>query len=259
MDQISCARGSTRFFITSLTVWRWEKDFLARRNWTFRQNGRVPGIYRPYREPCSVGGPRKSGAVFRLFFPRCGRLNREARRMCGAAERALQVHTPTRLSRALVFRKLLSALTRIPLKDCSVSSVCKLWSLIRLNPEEDFKRILAEYLVITVESLPNYYVTAGLWNRYREDFVSAVATEELVRLRIAAEQAGRDLVNVSDELIASMKRIRSQLSLAFDVPFVAELSSARWSAPQPPFAATDSGYRHQHPPASDRIRVFTAR
>jgi hypothetical protein len=95
------------------------------------------------------------------------------------------------------------------------------------SSKEDFMRILAEYLVNNIDSLADIYSTAALWNRYREDLVSAVATTELMPLREAIEEAGRDLVEAADELVASMKKIRNELSLAFDVPFVAELSSVR--------------------------------
>jgi len=93
--------------------------------------------------------------------------------------------------------------------------------------EEDFKRILAEYLVNNVGTLDKFFGTAALWNYYREDFMSAVSTPELTPLRDATDQAGRDLIPAGDASIASMKRIRNELSLEFDVPFVAELSSVR--------------------------------
>jgi hypothetical protein len=95
------------------------------------------------------------------------------------------------------------------------------------SAEEDFKRILAEHLVNNIESLFSYYSTAALWNRYGKDFVSAVNTPQLAPLRQAIDQAASDSIAASDELITSMKKIRSELSLEFDVPFVVELNSAR--------------------------------
>lgn len=73
---------------------------------------------------------------------------------------------------------------------------------------------------------PHYYATAELWNHFRDAFVSAADNEDLAPLREGAELVGRNLKAESEELIAMMKRIRSELSLEFDVPVVAELSTS---------------------------------
>ncbi len=84
-----------------------------------------------------------------------------------------------------------------------------------------------KYIVNNLGSLPHYYATAQLWNHFRDAFVSAVDIPELVPLRAATELAGRRLKAASEDLIAAMKTIRSELSLRFDLPVVAELSTSR--------------------------------
>lgn len=95
------------------------------------------------------------------------------------------------------------------------------------SSEEDFKKILSEHLVNNIDSLFSYYSTAALWKHYGQNFARAVGNRKLGPLREAVEHAGRDLIEAGDEVTASLKKIRNELSLAFDVPFVAELTSVR--------------------------------
>jgi len=91
----------------------------------------------------------------------------------------------------------------------------------------DHLGVLAEYLVNNVETLPDNYSASQLWNRFRDQFVNAVRSPELADLERATEAAGQKLLDAVDRLAASLKATRSELSLKFDVPLVAEVVSGR--------------------------------
>lgn len=93
--------------------------------------------------------------------------------------------------------------------------------------EADFKGILAEYLVNNVEMLPGQYSTADIWNRYRHRFVKIQSVRELATRRTATTKSGNAMLTATDALTAVLKSTRSELSLEFDVPYVAELSGVR--------------------------------
>lgn len=95
------------------------------------------------------------------------------------------------------------------------------------SAREDFAGILAEYLVNNIENLPDHYSTSRLWNTFRDRFRHVVDMPELVPYRQATEAAGRDLLGVVNRLTRKLKQVRSELSLEFDAPFVAEITSAR--------------------------------
>jgi hypothetical protein len=199
-----------------------EKGFLSRCNWTFRHhNGRLEYI-------ASVAKYVPSAALENLeqfvgFFPEEGALI-DRHDNC---VQQLESRCTTYADAIIESTSFLTTFRRVEAESPQVLHHEFNRNFGAYSSEEDFKRILAEHLVNNIESLFSYHSTAALWNRYREDFVSAVNTPELVSLREAVNQAGRDAITASDELIASMKRVRSELSLAFDVPFVVELSSVR--------------------------------
>jgi hypothetical protein len=186
-----------------------EKSFLLRRNWTFRQFSRSLEYIAPIARYLPAGA-FENLEQFVSFFP-------EVEALISRHDESVQ-----RLQEGC-----------IAYCDAIVEDARFLKAFRRVEteapqaPDRDLKPILAEYLVNNVGTLDSFFSTADLWNRNREDFVSEVATPELMALREATHQAGIDLINASDELIASIKKIRSELSLAFDVPFVAELSSVR--------------------------------
>lgn len=93
--------------------------------------------------------------------------------------------------------------------------------------DSDFKGILAEYLVNNIEDLPGYYSTALLWSHYRGGFIAVLALPEVAPRYHALEDSGRAMRDAVETLEATLRQIRAQLSLEFDVPYVTELSSVR--------------------------------
>lgn len=199
-----------------------EKRFLVRRNWTFRHYSRT------LEYVAAVGKHVPAGALenfeqFISFFPEEDTL---VRRHDESVQR-LQDRCLAYADAIAQNAHFLTTFRRVEAESPQVLNRQFKEHFGAYSSEEDFKRILAEYLVNNFDSLADIYSTAALWNRYRGDLLSAVATTELMPLREATDQAGRNVVEATDELIASLKKIRNELSLEFDVPFVAELSSVR--------------------------------
>jgi hypothetical protein len=93
--------------------------------------------------------------------------------------------------------------------------------------EEEFAGLLAEYLVNNMEDLPSSYATSRLWNQFRDRFVAVARSPELAAYKDEVDASGHRLLEAAEELTKSLKTTRSELSLEFDVPYVAEITSAR--------------------------------
>jgi len=96
-----------------------------------------------------------------------------------------------------------------------------------LSSMTDFASIIAVYLVNNFGDLPSYWATSRLWNRYRARVAEAVATAAMEPFRLSTEAAGLELMEAIDRLLDTLKSIRSELSLKFDVPLAPETASAR--------------------------------
>jgi hypothetical protein len=199
-----------------------EKGFLRQRNWTFRHHNRTLEYIAPIAKYVPAAAVENL-EQFVSFFPDAGALiNRhdvcvERLRECCAAYADAIIRNADFLA---AFRLAERESPKVLKRDFSANFGA-------YSSEEDFKKILSEHLVNNIDSLFSYYATAALWKHYGKDFARAVAGRKLSPFREAADDAGRDLIKAGDELTAEMKRVRSDLSLAFDVPVVAELTSVR--------------------------------
>ncbi len=199
-----------------------ERDFLTRDNWTFRWSTRDL----EYLCPAAMLVPaaaRENLEQLVMFFSEIG------------AE--IEVHNACEGRLAEDCRSLYDAIL-------GSTVFCEIFSSVRLDSEQgtgrdfkehfgaysldsDFRGILAEYLVNNVEKLPSYYSTAGLWNQYHNRFSAVLETPEVRPQRDALRASGRLMREAVGKLDSTLRRIRAQLSLEFDVPYVAELSSVR--------------------------------
>lgn len=78
--------------------------------------------------------------------------------------------------------------------------------------------VLAEDIVNGAGALPEYYATAPLWNRYKEDLLALRETPHIRSYSEASRRAGQKLAKTVIELAESLRRIRQELSLRHDVP-----------------------------------------
>jgi hypothetical protein len=80
--------------------------------------------------------------------------------------------------------------------------------------------VLAEDIVNATGLLPNYYTTAPLWNKYRDELLE-IRQAPGIRLHWeSCRKTGAKLEIVVDQLISSLKLIRQDLSLEHDLPLV---------------------------------------
>jgi hypothetical protein len=199
-----------------------ERDFLARRNWTFRFHNRALEYIGPFAEHLPAQA-RENLEQFLSFFSEVGdligehdRRERRLRQDCDAYFEAILESPQFRQ----VFQSVAGEAPRTLGRD--FSSYFGAYS-----SEADFVGSLAEHLVNNVMTLPNHYSAADLWNHYGDRFREVVSTSELAAFAEATTQSGQALLDAVNDLTASFKSTRSALSLEFDVPYVAELTSVR--------------------------------
>lgn len=198
-----------------------EISFLDRRNWTFRQDSEMLGHIAPVVG--YVGRARENLEQFVSFFSDVEMLTSRHDELVACLSDSCLLYFNAVLENEQFLRAYENA--RADALKVLKRDFHEFFG--SYSTEDEFKRILAEYIVNNLGSLPHYYATAQLWNYFRDAFVSATGTQGLASHREATEQAGRKLEAASENLIAAMKTIRSELSLRFDLPVVAELSTTR--------------------------------
>jgi hypothetical protein len=199
-----------------------ERDFLVRRNWTFRFHNRALEYIGPLAEHLPTEA-RENLEQFLSFYPEVGDLigehDRRERRLRQDCAAYLQAILESHQFRQ-IFQSVEGEASETLGRD--FSSYFGAYS-----SETDFMASLAEYLVNNVTTLPNHYSAADLWNHYGDRFREIVSAPELAVLADATAQSGQTLLEAVNDLTASFKSTRSSLSLEFDVPYVAELTSVR--------------------------------
>jgi hypothetical protein len=80
--------------------------------------------------------------------------------------------------------------------------------------------VLAENIVNGTGLLPTYFTTAPLWNHYRDELLGLRETLDIRPHWDASRMAGQDLKDTVEKLIDSLKLIRQELSIEYDLPLV---------------------------------------
>ena len=199
-----------------------ERDFLVRRNWTYRFRKRSLEYLGPVAEHLPAEA-RENLEQLISFFPEVSAAIEEHDKR----ERQLQDNCRAYMDAILKDSSFQKAFESVASEAPHTLGRQFGEHFGAYSAEEDFMGLLAEYLVNNVENLPSQYATAELWNRYRESFLTSVSTSELNSFREAVERSGVALFDAVNELTSLLRTTRSDLSLEFDVPYVAELSSVR--------------------------------
>ena len=197
-----------------------ELSFMARCNWTFRFKRQTLEYIAPIAEHVPASDNLEQ---FLSFFPGLKRLIKEHDR---GAERLLETCSAfhTAIVKSPGFCRVFDSVEA----DAPTTLGTEFSSHFgAYSAREDFAGILAEYLVNNISNLPDHYSTSRLWNTFCDRFIPVVAMPELAPCRQATESAGQDLFDIVARLTRELKQTRSELSLEFDVPFVAEITSAR--------------------------------
>lgn len=199
-----------------------ERNFLARRDWTFRVRNRCLEYLNPLTEHLP-GGARDNLEQFVSFFPQASAKIAHH----DACQQRLEENCRAYLSAILQdagFRKAFERTAAEAPEELGKDFDSYFGAY---SSHEDFMEILAEYLINNVEGLPGYYSTADLWNRYRDRFVAVISTSGLASYREMTEQSGRAMMEAVDDATSFLKVTRSELSLRFDLPLVTETRSVR--------------------------------
>lgn len=93
-------------------------------------------------------------------------------------------------------------------------------SLFGAYPPARHLDVLAEDIVNGAGLLPNYYTTAPLWNKYRDEFLNIREASGIRSHWEDCNQTGANLEQTVDQLITLLKLVRQDLSLEYDLPLV---------------------------------------
>jgi hypothetical protein len=197
-----------------------ERGYLVRRNWTYRFYKRTLDYIESLGDHMPMGA-RANFEQFASFFPEAGDLLEVHDRKVGEL-----IVSCARFHDAILcdsrFREIFAAVETEAQAEFGVEFSSHFGAF---SDRSDFAGVLAEHLVNNLGELPSFYATSRLWNRFRDRFAPAMASPELVAHRLDAENIGQELLDASDKLTATLKTIRSDLSLEFDVPPAIETAS----------------------------------
>jgi hypothetical protein len=93
-------------------------------------------------------------------------------------------------------------------------------SLFGAYPTPLHLNVLAEDIVNGAGILPNYFTTAPLWNKYRNDLLQIREAPGIHSHWENCCKAGANLQITVDQLVNRLKLIRQDLSLEYDLPLV---------------------------------------
>lgn len=85
-------------------------------------------------------------------------------------------------------------------------------------PAEKHLDVLAEEIVNGTRSVPAYYATAPLWNRYGDDFLRIRESPGLRKKWEVVRRTGAQLAESVDGLSKALRDVRQELSMEYDVP-----------------------------------------
>lgn len=197
-----------------------ERSFLEKRNWTFRFRTRKLEYLALLAEHLPSAG-RENMEQFVAFFPGISALVDKHDRRELQLEQSCNVYFEALLKSPDfrgVFQSVVGETPQALGREFS--------TFFGAYSEADAMGFLAEYVVNNLEDLPIHYSTAELWNHYRKRFITVASTPEVAPLAASTSKSGSAMIEVIGDLASFLKKTRSELSLEFDVPYVAELTSA---------------------------------
>ncbi len=127
-----------------------------------------------------------------------------------------------------------TALHSLYQKVTSPSSLAELGADLRdifgAYPPPHHLSVLAQYIVNKTGDLPSYYSTAPLWNKYKEEFLAILDRSPVRDQHDKTGKTGNALLRSAHHLASELEKIRLELSLKHDVPYVAaSTKSETWS------------------------------
>ncbi|HYH87482.1 MAG TPA: hypothetical protein VEX60_18655 [Pyrinomonadaceae bacterium] len=95
-----------------------------------------------------------------------------------------------------------------------------LGNIFRGYPPELYPDVLAQYTVNNQGELPFHLLTWRLWEKYRDEFLAVLESNDARIQNRKTIKAGQALLRPVEQLIDQLKEIREELSLEHDMPYV---------------------------------------
>lgn len=81
-------------------------------------------------------------------------------------------------------------------------------------PEEDFHKLIAQYVLNQIQELPSHYTTSRFWSRFRDEFLPFRTGTEFERL----DMSGKLFENDDDRFLTALSNCRSSLVEEYGIP-----------------------------------------
>jgi hypothetical protein len=92
-----------------------------------------------------------------------------------------------------------------------------------INPD-DWLKVVAEYMINSVDNLPDYYSTAAFWNEHGHEFLKFRYSSEIATAWGTTYNLASQFLHNVKGLIDLLKKVRNDLSLSAGVPIVEHLA-----------------------------------
>lgn len=201
-----------------------EREYLEKKNWTWRfQTGRLESV-RPIQ---NLTGYMSADNLeqFTEFYPGIKVLmdehDNKVDELSTACENLHRVLADSPLLLDL-YRKLTSpdSLAKLGPRYPYPRNEVTIQDLFGSMPERMHLEFLAEYILNNTDELPGYYTPSRFWNTYRDEFMSLLNKPVIRDHYKKVVEAGESLLKTTNDLIDSLKKTRSELSLEYDMPYV---------------------------------------
>ncbi len=198
-----------------LTALRRESQLLQERNWSWRYQ--VAGLQsirsvRSYIEPEYVENLNQFFSIYKTAAPIVESHDDLVDVLASECSKLQQVLEANQGLRDLY--------ARVTARDAVAALETDLEVLFGGVPEPERLALLVQYVINRTETLPEYYSTARLWNRYAKDFTSMLDDPEVQPQYRRVIALGQRLNVKTQSLIRLLEAIRLKLSLDHDVPYV---------------------------------------
>jgi hypothetical protein len=203
-----------------------ERPYLASGNWTFRAYKSTLDFVSPLGDFMPANA-RDNLEQFASFYPAITSLIEEHdRKVNELTGQCIALHNA--ILRSQQFQESFAKVEREAAAEFGIPFEQHFGAL---SEHGQFAELLAEYLVNGVGTLPDYYATSHLWNRFRDRFATVMTAPEVESLKAKAERIGQEIIAGADRLRDLLKSTRSELSLEYDVPYAVEaIGASKWQA-----------------------------
>ena len=194
-----------------------ERDYLTHRNWTWQFRPESPRFLRPVAEHIDAADNLDQ---ILTFYPRLHDLINDHDRRVSSLFKACQS-----FQYALAKNEVLNSLYEKIAEESESRFESPVSAHFGAYIEKEARvGVLAESIVNDHGELPSYYKDSRIWNHYLLEFKKIRDLPEFLEHTERIQDAGEVLGSATEALRSAIERIRSDLSLQHDVPYVTPAS-----------------------------------